>query len=635
LSDVAEDSGPRNIPASELVGDDTDVDGDTLVVSAVGNAVGGTVVLNDDGSVTFTPTADFNGPASFEYTVSDGNGGTDTGTASFNVTAVNDAPVAVADNLTAPETSSTTFAASDLLANDTDVDNPNSDLRIASVASGTGGTVVLNDDGTVTFTPTPGFNGPATFTYTTSDGSATSAPATVTVNVTATNDLIFGTPQPDTLNGFGGDDRIFGRESNDVIDGGTGNDQLYGEAGNDVIRGGTGNDVADGGDGDDRLFMDDGGDDTALGGAGSDVIYYGGALTAADVNDGGEGRDAVILQGNYDLVLGAGSLLNIEFLSLQTGGNTAFGQNGQNSYDYDITTVNENVAAGQVLTVNGQSLQAGEDLTFDGSAETDGQFVIYGGRGVDDLTGGSGNDVFFFEGGRLGSSDVVDGGAGRDSLVIRGTSGDNVIVLGENQLTSIEAISFNPKFAGDQSVLPASYDLTLAQGNIPEGGTLIVNGTALIEGQTLSVDGSAITAGILRMFGGAGDDEFIGGAGNDLLDGAGGGDRLTGGGGADTFRYLFASDSLVGDADRILDFTSGTDKIDLSQIDAISGTPENDAFTFSADGTFHNTAGELRTYESNGSWFVEGDTNGDGTADFQIQVVTTGGQPLVTTDFML
>src|SRR5690606_18223634 len=70
-----------------------------------------------------------------------------------------------------------------LLGNDTDVDGDT--LSIASVTSGTGGSAVLNADGTVTFTPDAGFTGPATFTYTVTDGSAISNTATVTVDVNA------------------------------------------------------------------------------------------------------------------------------------------------------------------------------------------------------------------------------------------------------------------------------------------------------------------------------------------------------------------------------------------------------------------------------------------------------------------
>ncbi|MFN0039291.1 MAG: tandem-95 repeat protein, partial [Burkholderiales bacterium] len=126
--------------------------------------------------------------ASFSYTTSDGTDTSLPATVTVNVAAINDAPVAVADALAATEDTAVIYTAAQLLGNDTDVDNTNAQLSIASVTSGTGGTAVLNGNGTVTFTPALNFNGAASFTYTTSDGTDTSLPATVTVNVAAIND---------------------------------------------------------------------------------------------------------------------------------------------------------------------------------------------------------------------------------------------------------------------------------------------------------------------------------------------------------------------------------------------------------------------------------------------------------------
>ncbi len=107
----------------------------------------------------------------------------ETATVIITVTGTNDAPVAVADTGSAEFELSTTFTAAELLANDSDIDNPSSDLSIAGVANGLGGVAVLNLDGSVTFTPDEGFSGTATFTYTITDGTATSAPVTVSVTV--------------------------------------------------------------------------------------------------------------------------------------------------------------------------------------------------------------------------------------------------------------------------------------------------------------------------------------------------------------------------------------------------------------------------------------------------------------------
>ena len=89
--------------ASALLANDSDVEGDTLTLTGVSNAVGGGVALDGNGDVVFTPDADFNGSASFDYTVSDGNGGTATQTVAVTVAAVNDAPVAITDSASASE----------------------------------------------------------------------------------------------------------------------------------------------------------------------------------------------------------------------------------------------------------------------------------------------------------------------------------------------------------------------------------------------------------------------------------------------------------------------------------------------------------------------------------------------------
>ncbi|WP_372877625.1 retention module-containing protein, partial [Pseudomonas sp.] len=178
----------------DVLSNDTDLDGDSLTITAVdGQAIaeGGSVNVNNglvtltDGQLVFTPTADYNGPASFSYTISDGVL-TSTATVSGTVAAINDAPVAVDDSLSATEDTPVTFTAAQLTGNDSDPEG--SPLTINSVTSGTGGTAVLNADGTVTFTPNENFNGTADFTYTVTDGELTSNVATATVTVGAVND---------------------------------------------------------------------------------------------------------------------------------------------------------------------------------------------------------------------------------------------------------------------------------------------------------------------------------------------------------------------------------------------------------------------------------------------------------------
>jgi hypothetical protein len=407
--------------------------------------------------------------------------------------------------------------------------------------------------------------------------------------------------------------------------------QLTGTTGDDVMVGGMGGDSLNGGGGDDILVSGPG-NDSLNGGGGNDVLYFGPNLSAGDVADGGEGRDAIVLQGNVTAVLTGSNLVGIESISLQSGANSQFGDTANNFYDFNVTTADGNVLAGHQLIVNAQSLRAGEDFTFDGSAEKDGRFLIYGGHGVDTLTGGDGVDVFFFEGNRWGASDRVDGGAGRDALTISGGSGLTRIEFGATSFTNIESISLNNRYATDPSQKP-SYELILHNGNVAPGATLIVNGSSIPLGQVVNIDGRGVHDGNLILLGGGGHDVLFGGDGADLLIGGGGADSLTGGAGADTFRYDSASDSAPGREDLIGDFQSGVDKFDLTRVDANSNAAGDQAFTWIGSAAFSGVAGQLRAYESGGYRWIAGDTDGDGDGDLVIALQP--GAPLVQGDFLL
>jgi VCBS repeat-containing protein len=179
-----------------LLANDTDVDvvtdSQTLRITAVSNATHGTVtfVTQPDGSqrIAFTPERNYVGFASYQYTVSDGVGGTATTTVAVNLAAVNDAPDVVTDTLSATEDTSLTVTQASLLANDSDVDNPQADLRIVGVSNPTHGSVSLNSDGSISFNPQLDYFGAATFNYTVGDGVGGFSVGTATVNIAPVND---------------------------------------------------------------------------------------------------------------------------------------------------------------------------------------------------------------------------------------------------------------------------------------------------------------------------------------------------------------------------------------------------------------------------------------------------------------
>jgi VCBS repeat-containing protein len=171
----------------------SDVDGDSLTYALVSGPAHGSIVLNSDGSFTYTPDADYNGLDSFTFEASDGTATSNTATVSVTVSAVNDAPVA-ADQPVA--TDEDTDANGQVAATDVDGDS----LTYTLVAGPTHGSLDFNADGTFSYTPDGNYNGPDSFTYEASDGTATSNTATVTLTINPVNDVPVAADQPVTTN---------------------------------------------------------------------------------------------------------------------------------------------------------------------------------------------------------------------------------------------------------------------------------------------------------------------------------------------------------------------------------------------------------------------------------------------------
>lgn len=172
------------ILATDLVGTESDLDTSNLSFSSIKDAVKGIAVINEAGNIEFTSTADYYGIAVFEYTVTDG-AKSFTGLAQVNVSPVNDAPVANNDTAATEEDTAITILATQLLSNDSDIENDA--LRIHRVNNTVNGTANVNAEGNIQFTPDANFNGTATIEYSISDGIEYDT-ASIEINVSPVND---------------------------------------------------------------------------------------------------------------------------------------------------------------------------------------------------------------------------------------------------------------------------------------------------------------------------------------------------------------------------------------------------------------------------------------------------------------
>jgi serralysin len=316
--------------------------------------------------------------------------------------------------------------------------------------------------------------------------------------------------------------------------------------------------------------------ENGTGGGGNDMII---GNSAANVLKGNNGDDFLMGKGGADTLNGGGGFDTASYALAASGVVASLASNsgsgGEATGDQFVSIEKLEGSQFNDVLVSGN----GND-TLSGLAGNDN---LTGGNGTDTLDGGDGTDTL--DGGN--SADTLSGGAGNDNL---SGGNDNDVMDGG---------------AGNDS---------LSGGN----GVDTMNGG----GDNDTLDGGNDND---VMNGGAGTDTLLGGNGNDKLNGGAGNDILTGGNGNDVFSF-----SEIGGSDRIMDFQHNTDKLDLALIDAVPGGADN-GFSFLGAGAFTHVAGQLRAYSSGGNFFVAGDVNGDGVADFTIQTNIL----LVNNDFVL
>ena len=364
------------------------------------------------------------------------------------------------------------------------------------------------------------------------------------------------------------------------------------------------------------------GTNVVTGGAGNDVFHMRADFASFDDKvNGGAGFDTVILDTGYlsnlanSLSIFLRDIEHVKLLSVASGAS-----------NYNLRTAEAVVAAGATLTVDGSALGKDDKFLFDGTTETDGKFVLLGGKSTDRLVGGTGADSISgglgadrLEGGA--GNDILDGGDGNDTIV--GGAGNDTIVtgLGNDKVNagdgkdimnlgatldaadqihggaSTDTVNLLGDYASVPLVLGAKtmlkvenlklgaafdYDLTTHDATVAAGLLLTVTAASLGTGDTLLFNGSAEINGRFKVTAGAADDSVTGGAGDDVIDGASGSDTLVGGGGddrlvggagidfldggagADVFAYTSVSHSRGVTRDTVAGFDAAQDSFDLN-----------------------------------------------------------------------
>jgi Ca2+-binding RTX toxin-like protein len=265
-------------------------------------------------------------------------------------------------------------------------------------------------------------------------------------------------------------------------------------------------------------------------------------------------------------------------------------------------------------------LEDGDDIFTGGNnAET-----VRDHNGADTTKLGGGNDRYIATGNSGADGiDSIDAGAGIDTY---DASGSAISVMINLDIVVHDLAPFLPSAgivaantATGDNVAGAGLKDTIAGFENAKGGDTIdyIHGS----GGPNILDGGG---GRDILFGYGGNDTLIGGADIDVLTGGAGKDTLTGGTGADSFYLLAITDSGTskGVRDTITDFNEADDNLDVTFIDANTVLAGNDAFDFiGVNAVFTNVAGQLRAYWTATGQIVQGDVNGDGKADFSIELI--------------
>jgi Ca2+-binding RTX toxin-like protein len=360
------------------------------------------------------------------------------------------------------------------------------------------------------------------------------------------------------------------------------------EGGNDTLTAGKGVYDLSGGDGNDTIITAASGTQSLDGGAGDDLVIANlGARTKSDSFVGGPGTDTLDL--NAGVTHGEFSNISgFEFINLAAG------------YNYNLNPTAD--TATTLVTIDGSALGADDHLVFDGTPNgTQGVFDVTGGAGRDIFTGGTGNDTLSGGGGNdklylafggadtvngddgndviyadsgldshgYTTADIIDGGAGHDTLAFTGDYSASGIHLGAN-VSNIELVDVSTEEIGATTV-------TTDDALVAAGQTLTVDARGMIPLSSfdgLIFDGSAETDGRFIIFGTRYNDHIDDGAGNDVIHLGGGVAGL----GSDVVVSHGGNDTYISDGDT--EFLMGAT---LNAADRISGMSSDDVVSLDGD----------------------------------------------------
>jgi len=408
------------------------------------------------------------------------------------------------------------------------------------------------------------------------------------------NNIIISATEGGTISGLGGNDTLIisggentiiarGGDGNDTIEGrSSDNDQLFGDAGNDLLNGGAGFSVM-------------------TGGAGADVflLNYTPGGEQETITDFTSGADTVRLDATRMEALGVSGRF--------AAGDARFAANASGTAQDSSDRVVYNTSTGQLwydadgsgagsaaimYTLQGAPALAARDIeVINGGAPsgtaingTAGNDTLAGTQGDDTINGLGGNDTILSGSG----NDVIDGGSGFDSIDVKNVASAGVVV-------------------------------DFAAGSMSGSGTIAFSNIERFVGSNFNDS----------LAGAAGGQNLTGSGGNDTLWGAAGADTLWGGNGNDFFVFR---EKGTADADRVSDFASGQDKLELDDaafgaIGATGGFAAGDArFWASSTGTAHDANDRVLYNTSTGQLYYDADGNGAGAAELFATLTT---KPLI------